>query len=217
MKTLIAIPCMDSTYIGFQKALINLKMPAGTAQCFKPNSLVYDSRNLLSLTAIEKGFDRVFWLDSDMTFPEETLVYMSERMDKLQCDMLTGIYFKRHEPYSPVIYKRVDPPDKSGSTFVKNINEYIDFPTDVQEFQVEGCGFGCVLTTTSLLKKVWDKFGPAFTPYPWAGEDVSFCYRVKQLGIPIYCDPSIPLGHIGTHTYTIDDFLRYHHKAGDNI
>lgn len=215
MKTLIGIPCMDTMHYLFVTSYVNMIQPPDTKTCFKPNSLIYDSRNLISLTAIENNFDRVFWLDSDMYFPKETLTYLSDRMTALGCDMLTGIYFKRHEPYSPVIYKRVDPPDMLGDNPEKNIKEYADFPTDVSEFQVEGCGFGCVLTSVSLLKQVWDKFGPAFTPFPWAGEDISFCYRVKQLGIPILCDPSLPLGHVGTRIYMAHDYHPQHSKAGD--
>ena len=69
MKTLIAIPCMDTIPVGFMQSILYLNKPEGTSVCFRPNSLIYDSRNILSLTAIQEGYDRVLWVDSDMMFP----------------------------------------------------------------------------------------------------------------------------------------------------
>ena len=64
MKTLIAIPCMDMLPVGFVQSLLYMHKGDNPTVYFKPNSLVYDSRNLLSLYAIENKFDNVLWLDS---------------------------------------------------------------------------------------------------------------------------------------------------------
>ncbi len=34
------------------------------------------------------------------------------------------------------------------------------------------------------------------------GEDIRFCWRVKQLGVPMYCDSRIKVGHVGLCTIT---------------
>ena len=57
MKILIAIPCMDTVPVPFAESLLNLDKPEGTKVCFKSGSLVYDARNLLSITAIKEGFE----------------------------------------------------------------------------------------------------------------------------------------------------------------
>lgn len=200
MKTLIAIPCMDTLPVDFVKSLLYMHKGDNPTVYLKPNSLVYDSRNLLSLYAIENNFDNVLWLDSDMIFPPDTLT----RLESYNLPMVTGLYVKRHEPIAPVIYESLAEPERDTSgKLVANIKPYLTYPRDTL-FPVAGCGFGCVLTSTKLLKSVWDRFGPAFTPYPWAGEDLSFCYRVNQLGCQIFCDSSISCGHIGTFTYTED-------------
>ena len=200
MKTLIAIPCMDTVPVGFAESLLNLHKPEETKVCFKANSLVYDSRNLLSLTAIENGFDYVLWLDSDMIVPPDALENLQSYVIG-GLDMVTGLYVRRHVPVTPVIYDQLDEPgrDETGK-LVSRLHAMEDYPRD-DFFQVAACGFGCVMTSTKLLKQVWDKFGPAFAPYPWAGEDISFCYRVKQLGIPIYCDSRVSCGHVGTFVF----------------
>ena len=202
MKTLIAIPCMDTIPVGFMQSILYLQKPEGTFVCFKPNSLVYDSRNMLALTAIEKDVDRILWLDSDMVFTPDTLVKLSHDMDTIpDCEMVTGLYTKRIIPYTPVIYRELNEPDVGpDGQVVGHIHAYEDYPIN-SIFKVEACGFGCVMTSVSLIRKVIDKFTSAFLPYLWAGEDLSFCYKVKQLGIPIYCDSSIKCGHIGSFVY----------------
>lgn len=206
MKTLIAIPCMDMLPVGFVQSLLYMHKGDNPTVYFKPNSLVYDSRNLLSLYAIENGFDNVLWLDSDMLFPPHTLL----KLQSYNMDMVTGLYVKRHEPVEPVLYEKIEEPERGqDGKLIANIASYTDYPRD-KFFPVDGCGFGCVLTSTKLLKHVWDEYGPAFTPYPWASEDISFCHRVNQLGYQIYCDSSVSCGHIGQFVYT-EDLL----KRGD--
>lgn len=208
MKTLIAIPCMDNLPLGFVRSLLELRKNADDCICFKSNSLVYDARNILSLTAIEQKYDRVLWLDSDMMFSPYLLERLSHDMDAMHCDLVTGLYFRRTLPTSPVLFRRIDEPQpgKDGKP-QRNVEEYTDYPQDAF-FQIDGCGFGAVLTTTDLLKRVWDSFGPAFYPFPWGGEDISFCYRAKLLGAKMFCDSSIKAGHIGYIQYTEHMYVR---------
>lgn len=218
MKTLIAIPCMENAPNGFQQSLLYLEKGENVSVNFRANSLVYDSRNILSLTAIEQGFDRVMWIDSDMMFTKDAMKILSADMDGRDWktgdvidrprDMVTGIYFKRKPPCIPVLYKELSEPtvDADGKP-VGHITDFLDYPRD-SFFRVAGCGFGFCMTSTKLLKDVWDHFGPAFSPYPWGGEDISFCHRVNQLGYEIWCDSRVSCGHIGTYVYTEKDFLR---------
>lgn len=201
MKIMIAVPCMDTLPLKFVQSLEAMHKPEGTSVCYKPNSLIYDSRNLLSLTAIENGFDYVMWIDSDMVCPENMLTRLLEVSDNSGVDMVTGLYVNRAIPTEPVLFDCVDPPEVDSNQRVqKKVHRYFNYPRDAI-FRVEGCGFGCVLTSVPLLKSVWDRFGPAFAPFPWAGEDVAFCWRVKQLGKVILCDSNVKCGHIGSFIY----------------
>ena len=205
MKLLIGIPCMDQAPYLFSQSMDYLQKPEGTSIYYNPNSLIYDSRNIISLYAIENKFDYVMWIDSDMVLPRDTIIKLLHDADKLDADMVTGLYVKRKIPTSPVIYKELtEPVRQPDGTLKKNIQPYFDFPRNVDAFPVAGCGLGCCLTSVSLLKDVWDHFGPAFNPYPWAGEDISFCYRVNKLPSQIYCDRTIECGHVGTFVYTPD-------------
>ena len=191
MKTLIAMPCMDTIHTATVSCLLDLRKPPGTRVCLKANSLVYDSRNLISLTAIEEGFDRVLWLDSDMIFPPDLMECLDSDMDE-GYDLVTGLYVSRRFPIRPIIYRDIQPPEDGK----KRIEEYTDYPKDAL-FPVAGCGFGAVMTSTELLRAVWQRYGPAFAPYPWAGEDISFCYRANECGAVMACDSRIDIGHQG--------------------
>lgn len=208
MKTLIAIPCMGTVPWQFSMSLNYMVKGDNVSILYKPDSLIYDARNLISLTAIENDFDRVMWFDSDIVFQPDTLQILHKDMDLYGCDMVTGVYVKRKLPTEPVLYKTLEEPVRQpDGRLAKNIVPYTDFPEN-ELFPVAGCGFGCVLTSTALLKKVWDKFGPAFTPYAWGGEDISFCHRVNQLGIQIWCDSAVTCGHVGEYVYTTRDLKR---------
>lgn len=206
MKILIAVPCMDMIPRPFVETILSMDKPEGTDIRFLPNSLVYDARNLLSLQAMEAGYDWVMWLDSDMIVPKDTLPRLLQDAEKTGTSMISGLYVQRTYPTTPVIYRRIHPPkaDADGH-LLKQIDPYMQYP-EKELFRIAGCGFGCVLTSVPLLEEVWNTFGPAFNPLPWAGEDVSFCYRVSLLKTwerrNIWCDSSINCGHVGQFVYT---------------
>ena len=201
MKTLIAIPCMDTTPVEFTKSLIFLEKGPNVNVCFHQGSLIYDARNCISITAINDEFDYVLWLDSDIVFPINTLKTLRKHMEvNPDIHMVSGVYFKRNDTGLPVIYDEVEPPTFDNGVPVRHLHEYKDFPRN-DFFPIRGCGFGCVMTSVHLLRDVWDKQGNAFTPLPWAGEDISFCHKVNQLGYKIWCDSSISCGHIGQYMY----------------
>ena len=157
------------------------------------NSLVYDARNDMAQVAMHNGADYVLWIDSDMTFPADAL----QRLLALDKDVVTGLYFQRNGQHKPVIYSHVGEDGTQGFT---------DIPTE--PFQVDGCGFGMVLMRTEVIRRVAKEYGLLFHPIPQLGEDLSFCYRWKEIGGEIWCDPSVKCGHIGEYEWTEKDWER---------
>lgn len=49
MRTLIAVPCMDTLPVGFVQSLLHLVKGPNTDVAFHANSLAYDSRNMIRL------------------------------------------------------------------------------------------------------------------------------------------------------------------------
>lgn len=193
MRILIAVPCMDSVPSQFAQSLATLNKVEECVVAFQMGSLIYNSRNYLATMAVKMEADYVLWLDSDMVFPSDTLQRLWQDRDK--GDIITGVYYRRVEPYKPVLYSRLDI-DENGCAW-ENCEEIPD-----KMFEVEGCGFGCVLTPTNVFVDVINKFGNMFAPIKGVGEDLSFCWRAKQCNYSIVADPSIQLGHVGH--YIID-------------
>lgn len=199
MRTLIAVPAMDMLSTDFCRSCVGLQLSGEVQWTFSQGSLVYDGRNILADTAVREGFDRVLWLDSDMVFDPYLFRRLSEHLD-LGKEMVSGLYVSRKAPIHPVIYKdiRRDPLENG---FLPVAEAYSDYPRD-SLFPVAGCGFGAVMMTTELLRRLQAAYGLPFTPLPGFGEDLSFCLRVQELGAEMWCDSSIKLGHAGMTVYT---------------
>lgn len=191
MKVFIAIPCMDTLSAKFAQCLVNLvnnKRDFDVEVGFHVGSLVYDSRNKLAERAINSDADYVMWLDSDMTFVPDTLDMMIDTLKSNNYEILTGMYFRRRPPFTPTLFRELRITNHGTVTA-----EFDEIPDSI--FEVQGCGFGCVLMNRNVLWNVFCQNGGMFAPINGVGEDLSFCWRARQCGYKIWCDPSIALGH----------------------
>ena len=198
MKILIGIPSMDMVSVHFCRSLVTLQKLENCSVSFVIDSLIYSARNEICRQALKDNYDYVLWLDSDMVFPPETIA-------KLLADgknIVTGLYYRRQPPYSPVIYSKLE---ISG-----NICEQEGYASPPEAlFPVAGCGFGCLLLNTDILRRMEAENGPTwFAPMGNVGEDLAFCIRARRLGETIWCDPGIKLGHVGHIIITADDYKR---------
>lgn len=202
MKTLIAIPCGDSCPTDFLRSLLSLEIVGEAQFTFAQGSLVYDARNKLCSIALDGGFDRVLWLDSDMVFPRDLMRRFSAHLDAGK-EIVCGAYASRKPPIQPVVYEDfgfhdAEPWPEPYTTPVKQ-------PLPSEMFSVAGCGFGAVMVTVDLIRRVRDQFGLPFSPAAGFGEDLSFCLRAREAGAEIWCDPGVELGHIGVAYYRLDE------------
>jgi len=188
-KTMIAVPAMDQVPTYFAQSLATLSKVGECVCAFEIGSLVYTSRNNLARKAIEMGADYVLWLDSDMVFNPDLLERLMTHMDKY--DIVSGLYFRRVQPFTPVVFDTM--------TMNEEGCKWTNFETvpESELFEVGGVGFGCVLMKTEVFIDVFVKFGDFFTPINGVGEDLSFCWRARECGYKIMCDPSFFLGHVG--------------------
>lgn len=206
MKTLIALPCMDMVHTTFMKSLIAMERVGECRFSIMCSSLVYDARNSLAKQAVTENYDRVLWLDSDMDFNPDLLVQLAADLDEGR-ELVSGLYFKRKAPVKPVIYKEVGYYHSKDDESVTPIAvPYEDYPRDSM-FSIEGCGFGGVLMTVDLIKRVGDKFGLPFSPIMGFGEDLSFCVRASDVGAEMWCDSRVKLGHVGLGTITEETYF----------
>ena len=207
MKTLIALPCMDMVHTIFLKSLLSMDRIGQCGFAFSCSSLIYDARNQLAKQAVNEGYDRVLWLDSDMDFQPDLLKQLSADMDEGR-EFVSGLYFKRKAPVKPVIYKSLGFYKNEGVEGVTPVAvPYDDYPQD-SIFTIAACGFGGCLVSVDLINRVGQKFGLPFSPVMGFGEDLSFCTRVSELGVEMFCDSRVKMGHVGLGTITEETYLQ---------
>ena len=193
-KVLIAVPALDTMPVLSAYSMLSMKRDCPSRFSFIVRASCHDARNLLAREAIDSDADRVLWIDSDMVFGDDLMLRLGEDLDA-GWDMVGGIYFRREIPTSPLVYKslgEIESKTIMGDTCAR-AEVWTDYPRD-SLFECAGYGFGAVMMTTELLRRVGDY---AFTPFNHLSEDLSFCARAQEAGARIACDSRVKVGHVG--------------------
>ena len=187
-RLLIAVPNTGLMQADFVKSLLGLTQHLGREGIshhveIVAGTLVYFARNQLACKAINENFTHILFIDSDMVFDEnivETLRFSGK-------EFICGAFQSRRPPYGACVYERLKPLEK--------IREY-----GLQPFRIEGCGMACTMISAEILKEVQNRYGTCFSPEIYDGvkygEDLAFCWRVKEIGKEMWCDPTARVGHI---------------------
>jgi hypothetical protein len=157
------------------------------------NSIVHDAREFIADQFIKSDCSHLMFIDSDMTFHPQSVEYLL-RHGK---DFVTAKAFKRVYPYQPCFYTKleVDPEIKLESPI-----QYGD-----GLLPIEGAGMACVLISRKAFEAIAK---PYFFPLANVGEDLTFCYKLKQAGIKMYCDTTIQFGHLAQVEIMETDFQK---------
>ena len=188
MKTLIAVPCMDEVAAPFAQSIATMTSVGETVVSFQIGSLIYEARNNFCKQALKLGADYILWLDSDMIFPQDVMPKMLRHMEEGK-EIVSGLYFRRRAPFTPVLFSKLDIEGKSWTG-------YDDYPRDTT-FEVAGIGMGCCMMKVSVVEDLLLNDQDWFTPLEGFGEDLAFCWRASRLGHKIHCDSTIKCGHVG--------------------
>ena len=204
----ISIPVMGSVNTDFFASFVNMQWTQKCHVMIVKDTVIYNARNTMAITALERGYDYVLWLDSDMTFEPDLLERLYQTATEKDLDVLGGLYFKRTVPTIPTILKTLEWRINEKREVENKLDFYTDYPKDTL-FEVAGLATGCMLTKADVYRKVIEKYGVGpFQPLISLGEDYSFCWRLQQLGIRMWCDSRIKLGHSGNYIYDEAQFLR---------
>jgi hypothetical protein len=178
---------------------INIQDIGITERC-----LIDDARNTLTETFLSSPTEWLFWMDSDMTFPKDTLVKLFETAQKKDAKMVTGIYYQRRGGNLPCLWSRNQETEAglvTGLNTPKGIeNKYmgsfmIVHPDKKEPFEAHAAGFGCVLVHRSVFEvmdRPWFQFIKGI-----CSEDFYFFVHAQELGFKLWVEPTIDLGHIG--------------------
>jgi len=147
-------------------------------------------RNDIVEKALQFGATSLLMCDVDQVYPSDTITkLMSHRLP-----VVGGKINRRYPPFDPIMMKLTD----EG---YQPINDY----NRGDLVSVDATGTGCILYDMEVFRKL---------PYPWfkfqkhpesgmtIGEDIGFCYELKQAGYNIFVDTSIEIGHLATMVIT---------------
>jgi GT2 family glycosyltransferase len=153
------------------------------------------NRNRLVRCALERNATHLLFIDNDMVFQPSAI----QRLIDADKDIIGINYNARGVPGKPVVstIKLVDPatdPQKNKTV----ISEF-----SAQLFPLFAVGTGFLLIKTDVFRAMdapWfvdgeDKNGECFT------EDVEFCRKAHKASFDVWCNPTIPIKHIGTAEY----------------
>lgn len=160
-------------------------------------SILPHSRNVLAAQALAASADYILWIDSDMSFPGDSL----ERLMAWRKDIVSVNCVRRGVPptYTATRYTDSGPqpiPTEPGATGV---------------VAVDGVGFGVMLVNADVFRRL---------PQPWFtgafeidsnrqawGEDQLFCQAATAQGYSVYIDQGLSheIRHWGTCGYGLHD------------
>lgn len=191
MKILLAVPCFDHVYADFAFSLARLlgRLPKDfqvDVADIRGTDIV-GARNMAVDTTLQNKHDYLFFLDSDMEFPMDTLI----RLLSHGKPVVGATYVRRKPPYEYL--------GKFGGGF-----------KDTGLIEAEELPTGCLLINSGVLRKIkypWFKFEYGDEPGSRIGEDQYFCREVRKSGTPIWCDTklSTELSHVGIKKYKKED------------
>ncbi len=147
---------------------------------------IQSNRSQLAMMSLANKADYLFFMDHDVSFPDDTLLRLISR-DK---DIVFGPYNNRY-------------PTKQRSMVTGLDGEIVEaLPSDMFECAIGPTG--CMLIKTEVFPRV---------TLPWfhvilepsgkvaISEDAWFCRQAREAGFSIWCDPTIKVEHYGEAIY----------------
>lgn len=191
LKIMIAIIDNRDVYNKlFVRSLMNLKDYTNKyhdAKIFNIDGNFIDQmRNVAAEHALQDKYDYIFFLDSDMTYPQTAIIDLL----KHKKDIVGGLYYRRKSPHYPVHFKSFKNMGSSETAERFENNKLT---------KVQASGFGGVLIKTDIFRQI--EFPYFKVDYIKGkclyGEDIYFCKKIKNK-FDFWIDPSVKYGHITT-------------------
>ena len=148
---------------------------------------IIQNRQVIIDRALQKKYDHVFFLDTDVLPPEDVITRLVEEKK----DIITGVYLglmkvQGRIRVAPVMYDFSQKKD-----YFKPLPLNAVFDDGVKE--IAACGFGCVLIARHVLEKVTLRYNKELG----SGEDIPFCRDARELqGFKTFMDTSLKCTHM---------------------
>jgi hypothetical protein len=209
-RTLVALPYVSK--IGFNHAFVQSLVASLLKGHLSParimwlgDHMIADARNSACETAIAEDAEYLFFVDSDMDFPPDTL----PRLKAACADVACADMWSRGWPSFRTVMRNTGTTPEGLIQSVPVKDEELPFRDARGVELIDVCGMACTLIRVDFLKR----FKEHFKDQPWFwtarhGEDATFCFNAKSIGAVIKCDFSIVAGHWGVCRNVGQDFTR---------
>ena len=175
---------------------------------------VHDNRNELVERAVRSDSTHLMFVDTDIVFPPDGIQTLISR----QKPIIGGAYNLKAMPKDGVTRTTV----KALERDLQGRPHHEWVMDKSKPFECRGLPTGFMLIELDTLRELEAKGeAPEFAgarggkpgsgPRKWfdfdndgdsfVGEDIFFCHYLRERGVPIWCDPTIKLGHIGTAVF----------------
>jgi len=174
----------------------------------EPNQIIHYTRSKMSLHAGARNFlakerrgNWLFMADADVMLEPDTLFKMLTLQKKYHLPVLTGIVRHKALPHHPLLW--LWSVERDGFVPI------VEHDPSVQVFKIDATGGGCLLIASEVLDQLAWSF-PNEEPFDHIGrysEDLSFCLRLRRLGISLYATPCVQATHLMVRGITDDDYV----------
>ena len=184
----------------------------GAIHVTEKSAPVCHARASLAQAFLNSDATHLFWIDSDMTWTVENFFRLCALGLKLGCVGAAGV--------------TKDEKRRLCASFGDGAREHYDLARDPQAYgcvKVDGLGLAFAIISRAILQELADKAGrvrygrdgeivadlfdfrKSIGPdciSEVVGEDMAFFADIRALGHDVWLDPSITLGHVGSHIYS---------------
>jgi FkbM family methyltransferase len=197
-KILIGIPTAKNIGVETFKSIYDLEIPEGYEVDFQYffGYNIDQVRNLIAKWIVD-GYDYLFSVDYDVSFPKDTL----KRLLAHDVDLVSGLYIQRkHDQHTLEIYGWDDRGGVSNVPYEKIAGKGL--------VPIAGCGFGCVLIKKRVFEGIgypWFVYHSALSHMDTVSEDVDFCTKAHAKGFKMFADTTLMVDHHGSNIYRVGE------------
>ena len=158
--------------------------------------LIAVARNNIVRNFLEQDQEWLWMVDTDIAFMPDAIDRLMDEADPDECPVLSALYFVfAGKTQTPAVYR--DSIDIPGT-----FDAFTEIPGN-EVVEAGAVGAGCLLVHRSVFEKIkkdndgdecW--FREMVRNGRDVGEDISFCFRVRESGFPIHVHTGVRVGHM---------------------
>ena len=192
---LIGIPHRNTVNLSWALAFRNLQVNVPSIFTCSAGTPIDIARNEIVKSALANDCQWVFFLDSDVECPPDTI----PRLMSAQLPIISGVYGTRAPPLEPAVWREVQPSGKQS----------IQFTPGTGLIEADFIGAGCLLVHISVFKAIKPPW------FDWTlgreipgdmtrgrSEDFEFCKKARERGYKIMVSTDIICRHSINNAYT---------------